>query len=275
MLLPLEHVRRKHWDPKFKKERREKFIKVELPDFEGARNEDKLTPEEIRSKMKEKGVAPPRPWREIPINLSCTGAIFEPYIPPEGDGKLSLITMPGAMQRFEKIGKKGKSMMAVRKIRRFDEDFNLHAFAEKAQELYVQTHEALNKKDEDKLHELVTERCYPEMTEGMKLKTIRWSFIESLELPRVVHARCTDVLSKENVYGQLTIRMHTKQTLAIYDRFGRLMFGNDVVAKDVLEYVVFEKHLANQYGEWRIHAKIVPSWLPPQDTFHKTLVERL
>ena len=49
------------------------------------------------------------------------------------------------MQRFERIGKKGKSMVAVRKIRRFDEDFNLHAFADKAQGLYVQAHEAINK----------------------------------------------------------------------------------------------------------------------------------
>ena len=28
-------------------------------------------------------------------------------------------------------------------------------------------------------------------------------------------------------------------------RFGRLIHGSEVVAKDVLEYVVFEKHLSN------------------------------
>lgn len=52
------------------------------------------------------------------------------------------------------------------------------------------------------------------------------------------------------------------------------MFGNDVVAKDVLEYIVFEKHLSNQYGQWRIHGKIVPEWLQPQDTFYKTFVKQ-
>ena len=45
----------------------------------------------------------------------------------------------------------------------------------------------------------------------------------------------------------------------MYDRFGRLMHGSEVVGKDVLEYVVFEKHIANTYGTWRIHDKIVPS----------------
>ena len=39
---------------------------------------------------------------------------------------------------------------------------------------------------------------------------------------------------------------------------GRLIHGHPYVAKDVLEYVVFEKHLADTYGKWRIHSKIVP-----------------
>jgi large subunit ribosomal protein L45 len=49
--------------------------------------------------------------------------------------------------------------------------------------------------------------------------------------------------------------------LAIYDRFGRLIHGNPVVAKDVLEYVVFENFLTSSYGKWRMHAKIIPDWL--------------
>lgn len=43
------------------------------------------------------------------------------------------------------------------------------------------------------------------------------------------------------------------------------MHGSEIIAKDVLEYVVFEKHLANEYGTWRIHAKIIPDWLPPRE----------
>jgi len=43
------------------------------------------------------------------------------------------------------------------------------------------------------------------------------------------------------------------------------MFGSDVIAKDVLEYVVFEKHIVNQYGIWRIHGKIIPDWMPPKE----------
>ena len=48
-------------------------------------------------------------------------------------------------------------------------------------------------------------------------------------------------------------------------RFGRLIHGSEVVAKDVLEYVVFEKHLANIYGIWRLHSKIIPDWAPSRE----------
>lgn len=53
--------------------------------------------------------------------------------------------------------------------------------------------------------------------------------------------------------------------MTVFDRFGRLIFGSDVIAKNVLEYVVFEKHIVNQYGLWRIHGKIIPDWMPPRE----------
>lgn len=49
------------------------------------------------------------------------------------------------------------------------------------------------------------------MTKGNRYKTIRWRFVESLELPRVVHARAPDMVSKGNLYGQVTVRMHSRQ----------------------------------------------------------------
>lgn len=94
--------------------------------------------------------------------------------------------------------------------------------------------------------------------------------MKSLEPPRLVHARCTDLITKENVFSQVTVRFHTQQILAIYDRFGRLMHGSEILAKDVLEYVVFEKHLSNEYGLWRLHEKIVPDWMPPKEPVTKT-----
>ena len=49
------------------------------------------------------------------------------------------------------------------------------------------------------------------------------------------------------------------------------MFGSEVLAKDCLEYVVFEKHLADEYGSWRVHAKILPDWMSQGHTILRTL----
>lgn len=70
----------------------------------------------------------------------------------------------------------------------------------------------------------------------------------------------------------MTVRFHTRQQLAVYDRFGRLIHGSEIIAKDVLEYIVFEKHLSNLYGVWRIHDKIIPDWAPPKDPSKLTKV---
>lgn len=50
------------------------------------------------------------------------------------------------------------------------------------------------------------------------------------------------------------------------------MYGSETMPKDVLEYVVFEKHLSNQYGVWRLHGKIVPEWMPTRDAALRTFL---
>lgn len=254
------HRRTKHFDPKFKALRRRKVVDVDIPNL-NEKFED-LSKDEARNRMKERGLLPPRPWMERPFFISCTGGTFEKYVPPEGDGKKSAITATGAKQKMEFLEKKSKSMMAVRKIRSFDDDFEPPEFALSAQDIYIQSHLMMCEKNKYKMRELITERAYPEMMHNIKDKTIHWKFLKSLEPPRVVHARCTNIISKENIFAQVTVRFHTQQLLAIYDRFGRLMHGSEILAKDVMEYVVFEKHIANEYGVWRLHDKIIPDWMP-------------
>uniref|UniRef100_A0A1B6CEE5 Large ribosomal subunit protein mL45 n=1 Tax=Clastoptera arizonana TaxID=38151 RepID=A0A1B6CEE5_9HEMI len=182
----------------------------------------------------------------------------------------SLFCRKGAKQALQFIEKKSKSMLAVRKIRKFEDEFEVDIFLKEAIDIYEKAHEAITTKDEDNILKYSTERAYPEILHNIQNKTIKWKMIKEVERPRLVHARSTDVISKDNVFSQLTVRFHTQQILAVYDRFGRLMHGSEILAKDVLEYVVFEKQLSYKYGSWRIHAKIIPDWMPPKDNMLKT-----
>ena len=53
-----------------------------------------------------------------------------------------------------------------------------------------------------------------DMVWDLQYKTVRWSFVESLEPPQVVQVRCSSILNQGNVYGQVTVRMHTRQVEA-------------------------------------------------------------
>lgn len=261
----------KHYNPKFRSERKNKVIKVDLPDQDEAKKSpEDYTPDERRAKMKKLGIQPQRPWQEKPMFVAATASTFEQYIPPEGDGKMAALSAQGAKQKLEFLEKKGKSMAAIRKVRQFDEEFDPKHFVNEAQQIYIDAHNALAEFNKERLHQLVTERAYPLMIHKIRNKTLRWNFIKSLEPPQAVHVRNANIVTSDNIFAQVTVRFHTKQTLAIYDRFGRLEHGSDVVAKDVLEYVVFEKHIANTYGTWRLHDKIIPDWMPPRQPVKKT-----
>ncbi|XP_060905144.1 39S ribosomal protein L45, mitochondrial [Labrus mixtus] len=228
--------------------------------------------ENTEARARAAGIVSRQEYFERPINIACSAGIFDPYIPPEGDARLSSLSKEGLKQRTEQIRQSAASQLAIRKIKEHDSEFTTKGFAVKAQEIFIEAHNALTHFNKQNLHSLVTERCYPEMTRGNRYKTIRWRFVESLEPPKVVHARCPDMVTKGNLYGQVTVRMHSKQTLAIYDRFGRLMLGSEENLKDVLEYLVIERHLVNPYSRWRLHGKIVPSWAPAKDPIIQTVM---
>nr|XP_018903060.1 PREDICTED: probable 39S ribosomal protein L45, mitochondrial isoform X1 [Bemisia tabaci] len=275
-IIPVRFRSTKHWNPKWKKLRGLKVQKLDLPDFhkdKDMKDLPNMSAEEVRSFFKERGIQPTRPWRERDMFLTCTRSIFESYVPPEGDGKVSVLSKEGVAQQLSFLKKKTNSWKAVRKIREYEDGFELYPnFVDEAQDCYIKAHQALAEKDKEKLLDYVTEYAYGAMVEGIDNKTFRWNFIKSLEAPKVVHARETSAITDNNIFAQLTVRFHTQQTLAIYDRFGRLMYGSEVVAKDVLEYVVFEKHIINVYGKWRVHDKIIPDWMPPREPLSKTQV---
>ncbi|XP_055476608.1 39S ribosomal protein L45, mitochondrial [Psammomys obesus] len=230
------------------------------------------TEKEFSEYARKAGLVIPQERMERPIHLACTAGIFDPYVPPEGDARMSSLSKEGLTQRADRLRKNVASQLAIRKIKEFDANFKTKDFPEKAKDIFIEAHLCLNNSDHDRLHTLVTEHCFPDMVWDLKYKTVRWSFVESLEPAQVVHVRASGLVNQSNMYGQITVRLHTRQTLAIYDRFGRLMYGQEDVPKDVLEYVVFERHLMNPYGSWRMHAKIVPPWAPPKQPILKTLM---
>ena len=81
---------------------------------------------------------------------------------------------------------------------------------------FIEAHLCLNNSDHDRLHTLVTEHCFPDMVWDLKYKTMRWGFVESLEPAQVVHVRCSGLVNQSNMYGQVTVRLHTRQVGSLF-----------------------------------------------------------
>lgn len=65
-------------------------MKVKLPNFQ--ETAQSLGQDEIKKRLAEKGIYPQKPYMERQYFIHSTGAVFEAYVPPEGDGKVSPIT---------------------------------------------------------------------------------------------------------------------------------------------------------------------------------------
>ncbi|XP_033732883.1 39S ribosomal protein L45, mitochondrial-like [Pecten maximus] len=262
---PVRFASNKHYDPRGRKYRRKKTTLIEMHQLLNMKDPEMDTPDKVRMHMKQYGLLPRKIFSDQ-IDLSSTSATFDEFVPPEGDGKSSLLSVERGKDLLRGNLLKGRNLKDRRKLKQYDTAYNDKSFAEMAQAQLVKTYTLLQdvKSNENELHQLVTNLAYPKLVFGLEFKTFRWKFIESIEPPRVVHVRVEKMLTDDNLYAQVTVRCHTKQLLTIYDRFGRLMYGSETVPRDVLEYVVFEKHIVNMYGEWRMHNKITPKWMPPQ-----------
>jgi len=156
----------RHWDPRWRKARAWKVLRMDLPDFEFQRRRarDETTPEELREYMKKMGMNP-MAQAPPPTYISSFGTVLDTYVPPEGDGKASWSGSGSGFKEGvrEKLGQTkdrlvkdaplvGKTKRALKKIRSYEEDWREEEWVEEAQEVYKAAHFALAEGDEDKMH---------------------------------------------------------------------------------------------------------------------------
>lgn len=51
------------------------------------------------------------------------------------------------------------------------------------------------------------------------------------------------------------------QVMAVYDKAGRLLRGHPAAPRDVVDYVVLERHIVNPKSTWRVAGKLPPNTL--------------
>ena len=67
---------------------------------------------------------------------------------------------------------------------------------------------------ERRLHALVTEKAYADLSAGLASKTFRWRFVEHLANPTVVHVCTQTAITKTNTYAQVRLVLVTRSSCA-------------------------------------------------------------
>ncbi|KAF8359902.1 mrpl-45, partial [Pristionchus pacificus] len=272
-----------HNERMFRKMRGRKTVLLELPDDVEQRRLDALTPNKLRTEMLKKGINPyrevqPRLWQESQVTFQSLYGVVDPYVKSED-------SLPWGTN-LEGLKAKGQDMLQsvqhkwhnyksgtsrIKKKEGF-EKFDTNTFGPSADLIYEEAHLALMTRNVKELHGLITEHAYAKMWPDVSEGSIMWRLVERIEPSRVVSVRVTDNPYKSgNDIAQITVRMHLKQILAVFDRFGHLMLGSETEPRTTLEYVVFENHIAVVDGKWRLHDKVYPRWVNRKEPAHFTM----
>ncbi|KAL4229086.1 39S ribosomal protein L45 [Mactra antiquata] len=272
---PVMYMRSKHYAEKFKTDRRYKIIFHDKHELykETVLDPDSQEYKEEKEKKFKSNKERPENYYQVRKTFIDSVGVQDPFVPKEGDGKVSLLKKQGMKDEAERLTKKAAArIQAVRKIKKYEDNFSVKAVIPELLQVYIDSHNLITdfQKNELLLRDLITPTCYEKMVQHLDRMTLRWKFIENIEPPKGVHVVCGKGPVEGLFYGQITVRIHSKQIIALYDQFGRLVYGHPKTPVDVLDFIVFEKNLVDLYGKWRMIDKNTPDWLPVRHK-HKTI----
>ena len=191
------------------------------------------------------------------IVMDSPGVMLSTYVPTLK--KSSIFSVEGWKQRWQSFKDAIISTYSIGIIKRSVKPFKVRDFAKEAEQKFIDVNTCLTNGDKTGLLERTTLTAYYGFVKQFfdAKRTFHWRFVSSIERPRVVHAAISSIEVKENLFAQVVVRLNINQILAVEDRNGRLISGK-TTPRELLEYVVLERHLADEHGTWKICGKLYP-----------------
>ncbi|KAI8140280.1 hypothetical protein BJV82DRAFT_520395 [Fennellomyces sp. T-0311] len=189
--------------------------------------------------------------------------VFANYVPPEQPPAISDFAR-WRLTKWRNLKNNVQNLLSVGLIKYKSqyEKWDSRKFLEVAEETYKDMNDAFARGDRQILEEVCLDSMYSTMKNQIKNRgnaRWEWRYHGEVEQPRIVCVRCvgTTGLSKHGFsVAQATLRMYTKQSMAVYDKKNRLIGGDPNKIHNVLEYVVFQKTISDPEDIWRVYGKL-------------------
>ncbi|KAH8547753.1 hypothetical protein BGW37DRAFT_432020 [Umbelopsis sp. PMI_123] len=188
------------------------------------------------------------------------------YVPPETTPAISDFHK-WRLVKWRNLRNSVQNMLGIGliKYKSLYEKWNSGKFLSIAEETYKDMNSAFARGDRNLLEEVCLDAMYSNLKNQLKTRsnvTWDWQYHGEVEAPKIVCVRCmgTSGFSKTGFsVGQVTVRMHTKQSMAVYDKKNRLIAGDPHKIQNVREYVVFQRALTDPEDVWKVYGKVAPT----------------
>ncbi|KAF9187434.1 39S ribosomal protein L45, mitochondrial [Haplosporangium sp. Z 767] len=195
------------------------------------------------------------------VSLKEVG-IMDPYVIPEKENRPSLFSdykkwIKYAKERMRNTGMTAASTLGMCwKLK----DFGLTArFLGESEEAYISMNEAFAKGDRKFLEDICTPSMFAKLKGQLKDRTGRyeWRYNGLVEKPQIVSIRQGQIGG--HVLIQIIVRLHSNQSMGVFDKKNKLIAGDLKKSVPVLEYIVFQRYITDPEDNWKILGKTAPA----------------
>ncbi|EDQ89156.1 uncharacterized protein MONBRDRAFT_25808 [Monosiga brevicollis MX1] len=213
------------------------------------------------------------------LRQSNLGQIHDVWVPVPAEFSAPLLSAEGLRQRWEHLKKRVYSTYSAGMLRRNEKDWQPIPFAQDAQDKYIAIAKSfasyvviklgvvpllnpfalpfsMSNPSKQTLRTLATDDCALRLRSEFASKPHTWKLLEVVERPQVVFVNLIPVNSKENLYAQITVKLHLKTELKYHK-------ASQPVINDIPEYIVLERHIVDSRSQWKIAGNIMPMFRLP------------
>ncbi|KAI7866508.1 hypothetical protein BDF14DRAFT_1811753 [Spinellus fusiger] len=192
--------------------------------------------------------------------------VFAHYIPPESSPSITDFKK-WRISKWRNMMNNVQNLLSVGLIKYKSqyEKWNSAKFLGIAEETYKDMNDAFARGDRTLLEEVCLDAMYSNLKNQLRQRgAVRWEwkYHGNASPSRIVCVRCmgTSGISRHGFsVGQVTVKMTTQQSMAVYDKKNRLVGGDPQQIHTVVEYIVFQKTISDPEDIWRIYGKIAPA----------------
>ncbi|KAF9357906.1 39S ribosomal protein L45, mitochondrial [Mortierella sp. NVP85] len=187
--------------------------------------------------------------------------IMDPYVIPEKENRPSLFSDYKKWVKYAKLRMRNTGMTAASTLGMCWrlKDFGITGrFLSESEDAYIAMNEAFAKGDRVFLEEICTPSMYQKLKGQLKDRVGRyeWKYHGIIDKPQIVSIRQGQIGG--HVLVQIIVRLHSNQSMGVYDKKNKLVAGDLKNVVPVLEYIVFQRYISDPADNWKILGKTAP-----------------